>query len=104
MLQHPLNLPIACFPHFRLVLNVLVYFLFKFCNVQAVSALAGVVVGFSLAIFAIVISATVFLWFYGSFWTTALVVFLGGYKFDFSINHLDASLDSFYIELLSKLN
>lgn len=71
---------------------------------QAVSALAGVVVGFFFAIFAIVISTTIFLWFYGSFWTTALVVFLGGYNFDFSINHLDASLDSFSIELWSKLN
>lgn len=53
----------------------------KFLSVLAVSALAGVVVGFFFAIFAIVISATIFLWFYGSFWTTALVVFLGGLAF-----------------------
>lgn len=53
----------------------------KFLSVLAVSALAGVVVGFFFAIFAIVISTTIFLWFYGSFWTTALVVFLGGLAF-----------------------
>ena len=49
-----------------------------FMITQALAALIGVFVGFTLAILVVAISGTVFLWFYGSFWTTAFVIFLGG--------------------------
>lgn len=45
---------------------------------QALAALIGVFVGFTLAILVVAISGTVLLWIYGSFWTTGLVIFLGG--------------------------
>ncbi|KAK4586420.1 hypothetical protein RGQ29_023528 [Quercus rubra] len=53
----------------------------KFLVVLALAALIGVFVGFTLAILVVAISGTVFLWFYGSFWTTAFVIFLGGLAF-----------------------
>ncbi|KAG2721254.1 hypothetical protein I3760_02G072900 [Carya illinoinensis] len=55
--------------------------LLKFLIVLAVAALIGVFAGFTLAILTVAVSGTVFLWFYGSFWTTALVIFLGGLAF-----------------------
>ncbi len=45
---------------------------------QALAALIGVFVGFTLGILVVAISGTVLLWLYGSFWTTVLVIFLGG--------------------------
>ncbi|KAL4643212.1 hypothetical protein ACB092_02G077700 [Castanea dentata] len=55
--------------------------LLKFLVVLALAALIGVFVGFTRAILVVAISGTVFLWFYGSFWTTAFVIFLGGLAF-----------------------
>lgn len=48
---------------------------------QAVAALIGIFVGFTVGILVAAISGTVFLWLYGSFWTTLLVIFLGGVPF-----------------------
>jgi hypothetical protein len=45
---------------------------------QALAVLVGVFVGFTLAILFVAISGAVLLWFFGSFWTTVLVIFLGG--------------------------
>lgn len=56
----------------------------KFLIVLVVAALVGVFVGFTLAILFVAISGTVLLWFYGSFWTTVLFIFLGGLAFMFS--------------------
>ncbi|XP_040990979.1 uncharacterized protein LOC121238209 [Juglans microcarpa x Juglans regia] len=53
----------------------------KFLIVLTLAALIGVFVGFTLAILTVAITGTVFLWFYGSFWTTALVIFFGGLAF-----------------------
>jgi DnaJ family protein C protein 14 len=50
----------------------------KFLIVLALAALIGVFVGFTLGILVVAISGTVLLWLYGSFWTTVLVIFLGG--------------------------
>lgn len=45
---------------------------------QTVSATVGFFIGFTLGILILVLSGAVFLWLYGSFWTTTLFVFLGG--------------------------
>uniref|UniRef100_A0A5B7A990 J domain-containing protein n=1 Tax=Davidia involucrata TaxID=16924 RepID=A0A5B7A990_DAVIN len=50
----------------------------KFLIVLAIAALVGLLVGFAIAILLTAISGIVFLWFYGSFWTTTLVFFFGG--------------------------
>ncbi|KAF3969422.1 hypothetical protein CMV_006783 [Castanea mollissima] len=55
--------------------------LLNFLVVLALAALIGVFVGFTHAILVVAISGTVFLWFYGSFWTTTFVIFLGGLAF-----------------------
>ncbi|XP_038703755.1 uncharacterized protein LOC119999968 isoform X2 [Tripterygium wilfordii] len=54
---------------------------FKFLIVLAIYAFVGLFVGLTLGILIVAISGTVFLWFYGSFWTTSLVIFLGGLAF-----------------------
>ncbi|OVA13569.1 DnaJ domain [Macleaya cordata] len=48
---------------------------------QAVAAILAVFVGFTLAILVIALSATVALWMCGSFWTTGLVIAVGGLGF-----------------------
>lgn len=48
---------------------------------QALAALIGVFLGLTLAILVVAISGSLFLWLHGSFWTTVLVVFLGGCSF-----------------------
>lgn len=56
----------------------------KFLLVLVITALLGVFVGFTFGILVIAIFGAVFLWLYGSFWTTALVIFFGGLAFTFS--------------------
>ncbi|KAJ7955270.1 DnaJ [Quillaja saponaria] len=53
----------------------------KFLIVLALAALVGYSIGFTLAILVVVVSGIVSLWFYGSFWTTSLFIFLGGLAF-----------------------
>lgn len=60
----------------------------KFLVVLAVGALAAVFLGFTLAILVVAIFGTLFLWFYGSFWTTLFVIFLGGIAFTLSYERL----------------
>ncbi|KAK0607401.1 hypothetical protein LWI29_014346 [Acer saccharum] len=62
--------------------------MFKFLMVLVIGALMAVFIGFTLVIIVLAISGIVFLWFYGSFWTTMLVVFLGGLAFKFSHERL----------------
>lgn len=57
-----------------------------FCNIQGIAALVGFLVGFIIAILFIGISGIALLWLYGSFWTTALIVFLGGDLLDLSLS------------------
>ncbi|XP_012842575.1 PREDICTED: uncharacterized protein LOC105962798 isoform X1 [Erythranthe guttata] len=53
----------------------------KFLITLAVVAAVGLFLGFTLALVLTVITAISFLWFYGSFWTTGLIVVLGGLAF-----------------------
>lgn len=54
---------------------------FKFLLVLVITALIGLFIGFTIAIILIAVSGIVFLWFCGSFWTTALVICSGGLAF-----------------------
>lgn len=53
----------------------------KFFIILGAAALATFSVGLTLAALVVSILATVFLWMYGSFWTTGLVAFVGGLAF-----------------------
>nr|POE95560.1 dnaj like subfamily c member 14 [Quercus suber] len=68
----------------------------KFLVVLALAVLIGVFVGFTLAILVVAISGTVFLWFYGSFWTTAFVIFLGGLAFMLSHERIALLITTVY--------
>ncbi|KAK3018615.1 hypothetical protein RJ639_004947 [Escallonia herrerae] len=57
--------------------------IFKFFIILAIGALTGLLVGLTFAIVLFAISGIVLLWLYGSFWTAALVIFLGGLAFMF---------------------
>ncbi|KAF8394705.1 hypothetical protein HHK36_020922 [Tetracentron sinense] len=68
----------------------------KFLMVMALAALVGFFVGFTLAVLVIAFSATVFLWLYGSFWTTGLVIFVGGLAFSLSHERLALLITTVY--------
>ncbi|KAL5715370.1 hypothetical protein ACHQM5_017199 [Ranunculus cassubicifolius] len=53
----------------------------KFLLILVVAALSSYFVGLTLAALLVSILTTVFLWIYGSFWTTGLVTFVGGLTF-----------------------
>lgn len=55
--------------------------IFKFLLVLAVDVAIGIFIGFTAAVILMGISGVVLLWFYGSFWTTMLIVFSGGSAF-----------------------
>lgn len=68
----------------------------KFLIVLALAALIGFFVGFTLAILLTAISGVVFLWLYGNFWTTMLVIFSGGVAFMFSHERLALLITTVY--------
>ncbi|XWS08458.1 hypothetical protein CRYUN_Cryun40dG0004200 [Craigia yunnanensis] len=68
----------------------------KFLMVFAMAALTAVFVGFTLAMLVVAVFGTIFLWFYGSFWTTLLVIFLGGLAFSFSHERLALLITTIY--------
>ncbi|KAL5782086.1 hypothetical protein ACOSP7_007115 [Xanthoceras sorbifolium] len=70
--------------------------MFKFLMVLVIAALMAVFIGFTLAIVVLAISGIIFLWFYGSFWTTMLVIFLGGLAFKFSHERLALLITTVY--------
>ncbi|KAJ4968257.1 hypothetical protein NE237_014958 [Protea cynaroides] len=70
--------------------------IFKFLIVMAIAALVGVFVGFTLAILFVVISASVLLWLYGSFWTTGIVILLGGVAFTLSYERVALVITTLY--------
>ncbi|PON93134.1 Terminal organelle assembly protein [Trema orientale] len=70
--------------------------LFKFLIVLGLAALIGVFVGFTLGILVAAVSGTVFLWLYGSFWTTVLVIFLGGLAFALSHERVALFISTVY--------
>ncbi|KAL3812250.1 hypothetical protein ACJIZ3_013518 [Penstemon smallii] len=53
----------------------------KFIIILVIAAAVGLFLGFSLALLLTCITGAVLLWFYGSFWTTLLIIFLGGLTF-----------------------
>ncbi|GFS35194.1 chaperone DnaJ-domain superfamily protein [Actinidia rufa] len=55
--------------------------IFKFALVLVVMAFMGLLLGFTVAILLTAVSGIIFLWFCGSFWTTALVICSGGLTF-----------------------
>ncbi|CAL5337994.1 unnamed protein product [Camellia sinensis] len=70
--------------------------MFKFAVVLVVTALVGLLVGFTIAILLIGISGIVFLWFCGSFWTTGLVICSGGLAFMLSHERLALLITTSY--------
>ncbi|CAN1195138.1 Protein REGULATOR OF FATTY ACID COMPOSITION 3, chloroplastic [Linum perenne] len=53
----------------------------KFLIVLGIAAAVGVFIGFTLGLLVVAISATIFLWCYGSFWTTACITVISGLTF-----------------------
>ncbi|KAK4265934.1 hypothetical protein QN277_026919 [Acacia crassicarpa] len=56
----------------------------KFIVILGLAALIGFFLGLTLAILVVAILGIVFLWIYGSFWTTATFIFLGGLAYKLS--------------------
>ncbi|PIN18110.1 Molecular chaperone (DnaJ superfamily) [Handroanthus impetiginosus] len=68
----------------------------KFLFALAVVAAVGLFLGFTLAVVLTGIAGIIFLWFYGSFWTTGLVIFLGGLAFGLSHDRVALFITSVY--------
>ncbi|XP_022721731.1 uncharacterized protein LOC111279099 isoform X2 [Durio zibethinus] len=68
----------------------------KSLMVLAIAALTAVFVGVTVAMLVVAVFGTIFLWFYGSFWTTLLVIFLGGLAFSFSHEHIALLITTIY--------
>ncbi|XVF66067.1 hypothetical protein PTKIN_Ptkin10aG0004400 [Pterospermum kingtungense] len=68
----------------------------KFLMVLAIAALTAVFIGFTLAMLVVAVFGVIFLWFYGSFWTTLLVIFLGGLAFSFRHERLALLITTVY--------
>lgn len=68
----------------------------KFLVVSVLAVLAGIFVGFAAALLLLAICGTIFLWFYGSFWTTALVIILAGISFTLSHERLALFISTIY--------
>ncbi|KAF8039320.1 hypothetical protein BT93_B1758 [Corymbia citriodora subsp. variegata] len=68
----------------------------KFLVVSVLAVLAGIFVGFAAALLLLAICGTIFLWFYGSFWTTALVIILAGISFTLSHERLALFISTVY--------
>lgn len=70
--------------------------MFKFLMVLVVAALVAFFVGFALALIVVALSGTILVWLYGSFWTTFLVIFLGGLAFKFTHERLALFISTVY--------
>ncbi|KAG0476671.1 hypothetical protein HPP92_013512 [Vanilla planifolia] len=70
--------------------------LIKVILMMVITVLLVVFLGIGPALLALIISATVVLWLYGSFWTTCLVTLLGGVTFGFRHERLALCLTTFY--------
>ncbi|KAL6951857.1 hypothetical protein U1Q18_015873 [Sarracenia purpurea var. burkii] len=68
----------------------------KFVLVPVVMAIMGLLLGFTIAIVLVAVSGIIFLWFCGSFWTTALVIFSGGLAFMSSHERLALLITTLY--------
>lgn len=68
----------------------------KFLIILGAAALATFFVGLTLAALVVSILATVFLWMYGSFWTTGLVTLVGGLAFTLHYERFALLLTTIY--------
>ncbi|KAK8548862.1 hypothetical protein V6N12_061766 [Hibiscus sabdariffa] len=68
----------------------------KFLMLLAIAALTAVFIGFTLAMLVVAVSGSVFLWFYGSFWTTLLVIFIGGLAYSCSHERIALTTTTIY--------
>ncbi|KAL4579227.1 hypothetical protein LXL04_015365 [Taraxacum kok-saghyz] len=68
----------------------------KFVTVGAIVALVAVFVGFTIGLLLLAVSGIVFLWLYGSFWTTLLVLLFGGTAFMLSHERLALLIMTLY--------
>ncbi|KAI6700239.1 hypothetical protein NL676_014563 [Syzygium grande] len=68
----------------------------KFLVVSVLAVLVGFFLGFAAALLLLALCGTVFLWFYGSFWTTALVIILAGISFILSHERLALFISTIY--------
>ncbi|KAE8714242.1 glutamic acid-rich protein-like [Hibiscus syriacus] len=68
----------------------------KFLMLLVIAALAAVFIGFTLAMLVVAVFGSILLWFYGSFWTTLLVIFLGGLAYSFSHERLALTITTTY--------
>lgn len=60
----------------------------KFLLVLGIAVLIGVLVGFVISLLIVAVSGAFFLWAYGSFWTTSIVIFSAGLAFALSCQRL----------------
>ena len=78
--------------HFVLSINNFPFIsLLIFYVMQVISAMVGAFIGLVLGILILAIFAAISLWLYGSFWTTSLIIFIGGY-FSYLLLELDGIL------------
>ncbi|GMH18191.1 hypothetical protein Nepgr_020032 [Nepenthes gracilis] len=68
----------------------------NFLLVLAIAALIAIFLGFIAALTVIVVSGAVILWMYGSFWTTSIVIVLGGLAFALRHEHLALLITTMY--------
>lgn len=68
----------------------------KFLVVMVIAASVAVFIGLGLAILIIAMLAMVILWFYGSFWTTGVIVLLGGITFSLSHERVSLLITTIY--------
>ncbi|KAK4433851.1 DnaJsubfamily B member 1 [Sesamum alatum] len=68
----------------------------KFLLTLIIAAAVGRFLGFTLAVLLIGFAGILFLWFYGSFWTTGLIIFLGGLAFALSHDRIALFIASIY--------
>ncbi|KAG6431340.1 hypothetical protein SASPL_109419 [Salvia splendens] len=68
----------------------------KFLLTMVVAAAVGLFLGFTLATVMSGLVGIIFLWFYGSFWTTGLIIFLGGLAFMTAHDRLALFITSVY--------
>ncbi|XP_077240437.1 chaperone DnaJ-domain superfamily protein [Tasmannia lanceolata] len=68
----------------------------KFLLVMAAAGLVALFIGFTLTILVVAIFATIFLWMYGSFWTTGSFIFVGGVTFALSHERLALFITTAY--------
>ncbi|KAI4344752.1 hypothetical protein L6164_011943 [Bauhinia variegata] len=68
----------------------------KFLIVLVFAASIGLFMGLTLVILVVAILGLAFLWFYGSFWTTSFVIFLGGLAFMLSHERVALLITTMY--------